>query len=203
MMSSKTDSKGLKIADRGNKSLSVDTVKLLKTQDVEYLRTMAQKTRKAREKLEQQVILQKDGKESVVKFSNGGYDSGNQHLVFVESTKEQKNFDLRRRTSATQTTEKLELDSDEEADRVTKSSTSTSKNTILAQAEVLKAQMKLRKQRRKHQDTHKSQLDALKKRERDLMAAEHELELQRAKMSGSIGGVTKAGVKWKVRERKR
>lgn len=35
------------------------------------------------------------------------------------------------------------------------------------------------------------------------MVAERELELQRAKLSNSIGGVTKAGFKWKVRERKK
>jgi U3 small nucleolar RNA-associated protein 11 len=46
-------------------------------------------------------------------------------------------------------------------------------------------------------------LRALKKRERELTTALHELEIQRAKMSHSIGGINKDGVKYKVRARKR
>jgi len=46
-------------------------------------------------------------------------------------------------------------------------------------------------------------LDALRAREKELVQAERELELQRAKMSNSIGGVSKSGVKFKLRERKR
>ena len=205
MMSSRTDSKGLKVADRGNKSLSVDTVKLLKTQDVGYLRTMAQKTRKARGKLEQQVRLGKEGKENIVKLTNDAYNlSSPEHLIYVGSTEEQKRLFSDRKSSYTRTAkEDFELDVDDEANSVAKPSAPTSKKAIEAQTELLKVQLKLQKQRRKHQDTYKSQLDALKKRERDLMAAEHGLELQRAKMSGSIGGVTKAGIKWKVRQRKR
>lgn len=205
MMSSRTDSKGLKVVDRGNKSLSVDTVKLLKTQDAGYLSTMVQKTRKARGKLEQQVILGKGGKENIVKLANDAYNLSNpKHIIYVGSTEEQKSFNSDRKSSYTRTAkEDFEVDVDEEANPVAKRSAPTSKKAIEAQAELLKAQLKLRKQRRKYQDTYKSQLDALKKRERDLMAAEHELELQRAKMSGSVGGVTKAGIKWKVRQRKR
>jgi U3 small nucleolar RNA-associated protein 11 len=46
-------------------------------------------------------------------------------------------------------------------------------------------------------------LKALITREKELMLAEQELERQRGKMSNSIGGVNKNGVKFKVRERKR
>jgi len=46
-------------------------------------------------------------------------------------------------------------------------------------------------------------LKALLAREKELMLAERELELQRGKMGNSIGGVNKNGVKFKVRERKR
>jgi len=46
-------------------------------------------------------------------------------------------------------------------------------------------------------------LQALKKREQELTAGLQELNLQRAKMSNSIGGVNKNGVKFKMRERKR
>jgi len=53
------------------------------------------------------------------------------------------------------------------------------------------------------QEKRLDRLKALMTREKELMLAEHELELQRGKMSNSIGGVNKNGVKFKVRERKR
>jgi Utp11 protein len=46
-------------------------------------------------------------------------------------------------------------------------------------------------------------LEALITREKELVLAERELELQRGKMSNSVGGVNKKGVKFKARERKR
>jgi U3 small nucleolar RNA-associated protein 11 len=46
-------------------------------------------------------------------------------------------------------------------------------------------------------------LRALKKREQELATALLELDLQKARMSNSIGGVNKNGVKYKVRSRKR
>lgn len=61
----------------------------------------------------------------------------------------------------------------------------------------------LRKQCRKEQDARRSKLAALKAREKDLIEAENELDLQRAKMSNSVGGTTKGGAKWRVRERKK
>ena len=52
MMSSSTHDGGRRVADRGNKALSTEVVKLLKTQDAAYLRTVAQTTRRARERRE-------------------------------------------------------------------------------------------------------------------------------------------------------
>jgi len=46
-------------------------------------------------------------------------------------------------------------------------------------------------------------LRALKRRERELTTALRELEMQRARMSNSIGGTNKDNVKYKVRARKR
>lgn len=56
---------------------------------------------------------------------------------------------------------------------------------------------------KKEQTSQRKRLAALKVREKDMMDAEHRLELQRARMGNSVGGVNKAGTKWKVRERKR
>ncbi|RMY34831.1 hypothetical protein D0866_05003 [Hortaea werneckii] len=46
-------------------------------------------------------------------------------------------------------------------------------------------------------------LDALRDREDQLTEALRRVEAQRARMNGTVGGVNKNGVKFKVRERKR
>lgn len=67
----------------------------------------------------------------------------------------------------------------------------------------LKIEGRLRKLRKRAQDGRLSRLKLLKTREKEILVAERELELQRAKLSNSIGGVSKAGFKWRVRERKK
>jgi U3 small nucleolar RNA-associated protein 11 len=89
MMSSKTDQAGRKLADRGNKILNHDVVKLLKTQDAGYLRTMAQKSKKERERIEQGYVLGREGAEILTSDYKGGKQ---QHIIFVGTKEEQKNF---------------------------------------------------------------------------------------------------------------
>ena len=57
--------------------------------------------------------------------------------------------------------------------------------------------------RRRRQETQRRKLQALKDRERDLTAALLEVEEQRARMDGKSGGISKKGVKFKARQRKR
>ena len=52
-------------------------------------------------------------------------------------------------------------------------------------------------------ESRRKRLQALKDRERDLTLAMGEVEHQRARMNGSIGGVNKNGVKYEMRQRKR
>jgi len=68
-----------------------------------------------------------------------------------------------------------------------------------------KAARRLRKLQEKEADKLEARLTVAKERLKALTEAEEALELQRAKMSKSptVGGVTKHGVKFKVRERKR
>lgn len=72
----RTDERGALIADRGNDVLSVQQVKLLKTQDANYVRTMRLgemlKIRKQRENLD--------------------FESQGKHTVFVDSVEEQQLF---------------------------------------------------------------------------------------------------------------
>jgi len=207
MLSSKSKD-GKKIMDRGNPMLSQDAVKLLKTQDSGYLRTMIQKTRRALERLEQEFVL-REGEGAEVLGQEDGREG--QHMVFAGNREEQRLYvpgkglgswlgqggrigeDLFR-----------EEDEDEEMDDSTPvSKTQRPRRVVEREEAALKEEKLLRKRHGKEQDARRSKLAALKAREKDLMDAENELELQRAKMSNSVGGTTKAGVKWKVRERKK
>ncbi|CAK9436267.1 uncharacterized protein LODBEIA_P08250 [Lodderomyces beijingensis] len=76
MTKKRTDDKGILIADRDTEALSVDQVKLLKTQDVNYIRTMRMSE------------LNKIGKQQSGKIFPG---SG-KHTVFVDSGEEQDSF---------------------------------------------------------------------------------------------------------------
>jgi U3 small nucleolar RNA-associated protein 11 len=78
-----------------------------------------------------------------------------------------------------------------------------SKRELAAEHEIWKEQRKEQKKRARNQEGKQNLLDAVKQRESALTAADQELELQRAKMSNSVGGVNKSGVKFKIRERKR
>ncbi|CAH6720003.1 U3 small nucleolar RNA-associated protein 11 [[Candida] jaroonii] len=77
MTRKRTDDKGILIADRGNDSLTTDQVKLLKTQDSNYVRTMRINELK---KIEKQK-------------GNLGFKATGKHTVFVDSKKEQEEFD--------------------------------------------------------------------------------------------------------------
>ena len=216
-MNSKTHNGGQKLADRGNKALSQDAVKLLKTQDAGYLRTVVQKTKRAREKLEQEFFL---GEDAGVKVLKGGPDTDDaEHIIFVQSREEQIKFSSghsmeiakgysERRLASHQLPTGGSLASEEEgedddrtalqiADHLNPNRAAESKQPRL------QADRALRKQHKRERETRNSKLEALRVREKDLVAAEQELGLQRAKMSNSIGGVNNAGVKWKVRERKK
>ncbi len=216
-MRSKTHDKGQKLADRGNPVLSQDAIKLLKTQDAGYLKTLAQKTRIAREKLEH-IYIVRDGKGAEILGDRIG--QGNQrHVVFAESRDEQKRFDpenyfattskgLGRRYNRPRVGHNdLEESEEKEEDGGPLSGEKCdhwkTRRRAERQALALKAARAWRKQYKREQGAKISQLKALKMREKDLLAAEQELELQRAKMSNSMGGVTKAGVAWKAKGRKK
>lgn len=210
MLSSKSK-QGRKIAERGNPVLSQDAVKLLKTQDSGYLRIMLQKTRRALEKLEQGFVLREGQGVEVLGDSEDRKEG--QRVVFVNSREEQKQYTPGQRlalrpSNSSEGPENLSRqDAADEAygDSETVSTTEAPKLRRALEREELaqKEEKLLRKQHKKDQDSRRAKLAALKAREKDLIGAENELELQRAKMSNSVGGVTKAGVKWKVRERKK
>lgn len=76
MTRKRTDDSGILIADRGNEVLSVDQVKLLKTQDVNYIRTMRLSEKNKIEREKQSKLFAGLGK----------------HIVFVDSVEDQESF---------------------------------------------------------------------------------------------------------------
>lgn len=201
---------GKKVSDRGNPILSQDAVKLLKTQDSGYLRTMLSKTMRAIEKLEQEFVLHK----GQIPKTLGGLDNQDvaQHVVYVNSIKGQQEHAPVILTAPQdndgipgQSTIDQHIPNDFDTGSVNKSLQKVSKShrAVRHEEEALKQDKSIRKQHRKEQDARRAKLVALNARAKDLMDAGNELELQRAKMGNNIGGVTKAGVEWRPRERKR
>ena len=211
MMSSKTDARGVKIADRGNEALSVEAVALLKTQDVGYLRTMAQKTKKAIERLEQALTFKKSKEgEVVLRLATVEVPSNPGHIAFVETAEEQEAWTDERKALSTALADRLqqnplgdeiyfgsdEIDIQQPPRPKRKSAKQAEEDAKLAKAN--------QRRRRRDQEVRHTTLSILQKRERDLRAAEVALEAQRSRMTGGQGiGVTKTGVKFKNTARKR
>lgn len=198
MMSSKTKN-GIKIADRGNKTLSQEVVKLMKTQDAGYLRTVREKIRRQSQRLEEVLQLAEsvDGQEIEVL---GREEAGHQnHTVFVGGQEEQRDY-----TRPVQRT-RSEVEADPPTLIKDESQPKRHKSQKQKEAEA-RAQVEARNQRKKTQQSRqvrKAKLEALKIQEEQLLLAEQELDKQRSHMSHTVGGVNRNGTKFKIRERKR
>jgi hypothetical protein len=209
MLSSKVDKQGKKVADRGNVALSMDVVKLLKTQDAGYIRTMLQMVRKEREELEQKLVLE-EGEIRAVR--DGDKTKQGKHRVYVEDEEEQRAFDpdtwfgrgedIPDRVTSTKSAQFDGYEDEEEETTNTRPKT-MSKKQIEAVVVAKREKRAFNKTRDQAQSRTAGKLQIIKKQEKELAAAEEELETQRAKMNHTVGGVNKQGVKFKVRERKR
>lgn len=193
--------------------LSHDAVKLLKTQDAGYLRTVAGRGRRELERLEQAV-----GVESVL--SMGKKHTGKK-VVFVDGEDvEQKGKRGRKRKSDEMDQENgMEVEGtgadtnsvghngpevhEQDATDAAMPVKPKSKKALVAQQQAMLDLRAARRRRKRLGELRAAKLEALKKRQKEIMAAAEQLELQRAKMSRAVGGVNKDGVKWKIRERKK
>lgn len=154
--------------DRGNEVLSQEVVRLFKTQDLGYVRTMRNQTLKEVEELERR------GK---------GIKPEGKKIVFVDGEE-----DLLLRVESVQDNDDDEDEDMEDTDE-----------------EITAEEKALRKLQAREAEKLENKLAVARERLKALTEAEQALEMQRAKMAKSttVGGVTKAGVKFKVRERKR
>lgn len=211
MMNTRTE-KGVKIADRGNKALPMSVVKLLKTQDANYLRTTLQKVKRERQRLEQGMLIdEKTGELEVLKDqSEEGFGA---HTVFVQDKQDQQVFDaqewfgtdddcLAARWNRQRVNEPVEEDDEDETPFAKKRA--SVRQAAQAQYEEFKEQSRMRKKRERYQRQLRDMIEGLREQERALTMAEQELDAQRERMSNSArSGVTKKGVKFQIRERKR
>ncbi|GAB7353928.1 hypothetical protein MBLNU459_g4536t1 [Dothideomycetes sp. NU459] len=180
-MMSSTTKNGVRQTERGKENgtggaMSMDVVKLLKTQDVGYLQTILQQTKHEKERVERDVILAGAGKKSSKRkeFNDDG-------MEILPPQEEMPDMD--------------DLDFSDEDD--------VSETESEDEQGLSKEEIQLRRRKKRAQEVLRNRLDALTGREKDLTTALSALQDQRAKMNNTVGGVNKNGVKFKVRERKR
>jgi U3 small nucleolar RNA-associated protein 11 len=171
---------------------------------------MLQMVRKEREELEQRLILEEG---EVRALRDGDRTKQGKHRVYVDNEEEQRNFDadtwfgrgedMPDQAQADDLAFEGYEDEEEDEEEVAIRPKTLSKKQIEAQEVARREKRAFNKARDQAQSRTQYKLQVVKNRERELVAAEEELEAQRAKMNNTVGGVNKHGVKFKVRERKR
>lgn len=191
---------GIKRSKRGEqngggvgKGLSEEVVRLMKTQDLGYLRTLLQRTRLERERVGREVVIGETGVEVQGKGSGRVVFGEDGEVVRgkggeVDADEDEGVFDMEMSVL-----EDLEgIDEDEE-----------SKMPDESEDEGVTPEERAAKRKKRHAlNVKRRKLEALEEQEAKLSAALEGLENQRAKMSGTIGGVNKNGVKFKARRRR-
>lgn len=179
--------------------LSHDAVKLLKTQDQGYLRVAAGRGRRELGRVQEDLGLMRGAK--------------GKKIVFEEPTADVKG---KKRNAEGEVLEDIDRNDQVLKDvagpdtGMTDAETENippvklpAKKQLVAEKDA-SARLRLQRRRRKKlQEIRVNKLDMLRKRQKDIMAAADQLDLQRAKMAKTIGGTNKSGVTFKVRERKR
>lgn len=181
--------------DRGNRAMSVDEVRLLKTQDIGYLRTVRNTAAKEVRQLEERIVGMGGSLDGQGLGAAGG-DEDDEDDWLDEGPARKKPKKVVFTEGVEDREERLadEAEEDEDDDEMDESS-DAAKNPEKLRAEQ-REKLLLKLQRR---------LAIARKRLKALSTAENELEMQKAKMAKTqtVGGVTKTGKKFKVRERKR
>jgi U3 small nucleolar RNA-associated protein 11 len=207
-MMNSTTKNGIKVAKRGadnagggGKSLNMDVVKLMKTQDVAYLRTVLQSTRKEIARLEQEVVAGDKGVKVDAVSANRKTvfpDEGDSEPEMMSEDDDMGDFNDLAGFDGFDELDALDgLDGSD--DDMSDAPAEKTDSKPLTKEE--KAARTLAKRKRHFMETRRNKLEALKDREEDLATALRELEDQRVQMNGKAGGVNKNGTKFKVRQR--
>lgn len=204
-MLNKSSSKQGKHGRGGDENrLSHDAVKLLKTQDAGYLRVALAKGRKDIKRASEElgVTEGKEGKKTV--FEDDTPSPPKPAKKRKSDGEVLDDIDINEMADAelpdTQDVDETVVVTDDETVLKKRSKPRVEPNQGKDAAARLRAE---RKKRRRLQEARKVKLDMLRRRQKEILAAAEQLELQRARMAKTVGGVNKNGVKFKVRERKR
>lgn len=190
--------------DRGNKAMDVDTVRLLKTQDLGYLRTMRNVAAKEVRDLEERYIIAgglnadelsddddeddwDDDDGEMAQTSKRSKQAAPRKIIFCDGVEEREQIATAEKQKAQRRIGRDEDDMMDEDD------------------EESEAKQKEAERKARNLERLQNKLKNARKRLKALSDAEHELELQQAKMAktATSGGITKTGRRIKVKERKR
>ncbi|KAI1440737.1 U3 small nucleolar RNA-associated protein 11 [Annulohypoxylon stygium] len=181
--------------DRGNKAMDVDTVRLLKTQDIGYIRTVRCAALKEVKQLEERVV------------GLGGSLDEEDWEGFDDDDDEELGFAMSKPTKAKKI---VFTEGEEEREEILQQKQADDEEDVDMDEEdgdAEKSPEKLRaEERQKHLGKLQRRLQNARKKLKVLTRTEYQLDVQRAKMAKtatSMNGVTKSGKKFKVRERKR
>ncbi|RDW90055.1 rRNA-processing protein UTP11 [Aspergillus mulundensis] len=195
--------------------LSHDAIKLLKTQDAGYLRTVGERVRRQMEKVKEELRVQESFGEALGDkqdrdededsdfddFDFGAAEKKARKLVFADDREDQRA--LRKELEK----ELAEGGSDDEeetfGERQAQQQKRKTRKELEAEKQALVNARRARKLKKRALEVRQNKLKALEKQFADISSAERALDLQRAKMSNSVGGVNKNGLKFKIKERKR
>lgn len=187
---------GTVAGDRGNKSLDMDTVRLLKTQDIGYLRTVRNVVAKEVRDLEQKAVVAGafagvDGDEDEEEEDDFSSDEDTAPRKSKPQSKPKK---IVFAASEEELEEKLPEPEDSDVDMDDDDSEKSDNE-------------KDREARKRAQNAERlrTKLRNARKKLKALTDAENGLELQRARMAktATVASITKRGQKIKVRERKK
>jgi U3 small nucleolar RNA-associated protein 11 len=185
---------GMVKGDRGNKAMSVDLVRLLKTQDVGYVRTMRQVAAKEVRRLEEQVVLTR-GLDRLDEPEDEEMGDGSDEDDF--------GFDLPSKPNPARKI--VFIDDEDQRDEVLDQIEDERDDE--EEFDGFEDKPKTEEQSQRDEDVRRlrKKLESAKKKLQVLTDAERELEEQRAKMAktATSGGSTSSGKKIKVRTRKR
>ncbi|KAH8166786.1 hypothetical protein CIB48_g1432 [Xylaria polymorpha] len=184
---------GTVAGDRGNKSLDMNVVRLLKTQDMGYIRSVRNVAMKEVRTLEERVTALGGDIDNLLNNENEE-DDDDMDMDFDFGD------ELSGKKAPAQKSKKI-IFADGEDEREEKIQQDTERDTL----EGDKPQKLNAGQKQKLLEKLRRRLLNARKKQRVLAQTEQELEMQRARMAktATVGGVTKAGKKFKVRERKR
>ncbi|KAJ5682678.1 Small-subunit processome Utp11 [Penicillium macrosclerotiorum] len=206
------------------RGLSHDAIKLLKTQDQNYLRTAGERIRREIERLEREAQLQEGMDEVLGRKNKKNQDEDEDELDGLDDDLDDFDFSLPPQKKQQQKSRKLVFADDRDDQRAMKQKqiqdeesdameedeekdasrpTRKTPKQITAEREALREARRAKKIRKRTTEGRIGKLTALRKQYAEIQAAHREVDWQRGKMDNSVGGTNKKGIQWKIRERKR